>query len=200
MGAHQSAPGRARTLPDRRFSGRGRTGYLGGLGARERLPQAVDGAGETLNLFGQPLGVILLRREKTLYRQQLVLHHLQLVDRLLLRRLQALGFLNQLFGGLGRARLQLTGKCGAILPGRCAGVGAPQRDRSDPNQNDDEASGSQSNRLSADTCDAAGPCITRYEFYHANSKRPTRSESSRTHDTCSLASGIRARIWLDAIA
>jgi hypothetical protein len=50
------------------------------LSARERLPQAVDGAGETLNLLGQPLGLILLRCKKALYRQQLVLHHLQLVD------------------------------------------------------------------------------------------------------------------------
>jgi len=46
------------------------------LSARERLPEAVDGAGETLNLLGQPPGIILLRSKKALYRQQLVLNHL----------------------------------------------------------------------------------------------------------------------------
>src|ERR1700754_3924044 len=43
-----------------RLASRRRTGGFLRLGARERLPQAFDGAGEAVNLLGQPLGFGLL--------------------------------------------------------------------------------------------------------------------------------------------
>jgi len=70
------------------------------LGAREGLPQAVDRAGETCNLLGQPLCVVLLRGKNALYGLQLILNNLQLVDGLLLRHIEVLGFLNELLLGL----------------------------------------------------------------------------------------------------
>ena len=126
------------------------------MGARERLPQAVDGAGETSNLLGQLLGISLLRGKKPPHGLQLILNNLQLVDRLLLRRLQTLGFLDQLLGGLGGPRLQLAGRRDAILFGRRAGLGAPQNDRTNPYHQDDERSGGKRNWLRADTSDDVG--------------------------------------------
>ena len=71
------------------FAGRRRTGSFLGRGAREGLPQALNGAGEAANLLGKPLGFGLLRGEQALHGLQLILNDLQLVDRFLLRRLQA---------------------------------------------------------------------------------------------------------------
>ena len=62
------------------------------------------------DLFGKLFGVGLLRGEQAAHGLQLVLHHLQLVDRFLLGRFQALGLFDQLFGRLRGARLQLPGR------------------------------------------------------------------------------------------
>jgi hypothetical protein len=66
------------------------------LHAGEGLPQGIDRAGEASNLLGQPSGVGLLGRQQAPYRLQLILNHLQLVDRFLLGSLKALGLLDQL--------------------------------------------------------------------------------------------------------
>ena len=50
----------------------------------------------------------LLRGEESPDGLQLVLHHLELVDRFLLGRFQALGLLDQLLGGLRGTGLQLA--------------------------------------------------------------------------------------------
>ncbi|MDB5610292.1 MAG: hypothetical protein JWP25_7192 [Bradyrhizobium sp.] len=71
-------------------------GCLGRLGARERLPEAVDRAGELSNLVRQPLCIILLCRKLAPHGLQLILDNLQLVDRLFLGRLQSLRLLHKL--------------------------------------------------------------------------------------------------------
>src|SRR6185369_6705985 len=67
-----------------------------GPGAGKGLPKAVDGLVQRRDLFGQALGVGLLRRHQALHGLELVLHDLELVDRYLLRRLQTLGLLDEL--------------------------------------------------------------------------------------------------------
>jgi len=49
-----------------------------------------------------------------------------------------------------------------------------------PDQDDDERRGGQRNRLGADTRDAVGSSITRYDFDHANSKRTQEPKFPRT--------------------
>ena len=70
------------------------------MSAGKRLPQPLDRLGEAGYLFGQSFGLRLLGRESALGRLQLILEHLQLVDRFLLGRLQALGVLDKLLGYL----------------------------------------------------------------------------------------------------
>jgi hypothetical protein len=146
------------------------TGCFRGLGARERLPQTFDRLGETCNLLGHPLGIGLLRGEKALHALQLVLNDLQLVDRFLLGDLEVLGLLDKPLGGLRGPRLQLAGRNDAVLFGRGAGVGAPERNCADAKHDHEESPGRERNRLRADTGDTAGPCISGCDFAHGTSK------------------------------
>ena len=75
------------------------------MGAGKGLPQAVDRLRQRSDLLGKLPGVGLLRGEQAAHGQQLILHHLQLIDRFLLRRFQTLGLLDQLFGRLRGACL-----------------------------------------------------------------------------------------------
>jgi len=95
----------------------------------------------------------------------LILHHLQLIYRFLLRRFQTLGLLDQLFGRLRGARLQLTGRDHAFGLGRTAGIDTPEGDRGHANHNNDKGRCGDRNRLSAETRDRAG--TPGGEFDHA---------------------------------
>ena len=151
-------------------SRRGARRRFGRLAACERLPQTVDRLGETCNLVGEPLGVSLLRGEKAPQGLQLILNDLQLVDRFLLGSFQPLGFLDELFGGLCSPNLQLAGGNDALLLGGSACVSAPQRDRADAKQDDDERPCGECNRLRADTSHAVGRCIPGCDFDHGTSQ------------------------------
>ena len=93
---------RAALDPGRLFSDGRRIGYVGGLGGRERLTQAIDGAGQVSDLLGQLLGLGLLRGKEASDGLQLILNDLQLVDRFLLGRFSP-WFLHQLLGSAVRA-------------------------------------------------------------------------------------------------
>jgi hypothetical protein len=122
--------------------------------AGKRLLETVDRLGEAGDLFGQPPGLGLLGGEQVADGRELILHHLQLVDRFPLGGLQSLGLLDQLFGGLCRARLQLTDGDGAIEFRHAAGIGAPEADRSCAGQEDDQCRTGKGDRLGADAGDA----------------------------------------------
>src|SRR6185436_1256431 len=79
-----------------------------------------------------------------------------LIDRFLLRRLQTLGLLDQLFGCLRGARLQLPARDHTIVLRRAAGIAAPEGDRAYAEHNNDEGRCGDRNRLSAETHDGAG--------------------------------------------
>ena len=115
--------------PNRSLSGHRRIGWFGGLRAGKRLPERVDRAGKTSDLFGQPFCIGLLCGDEALETLQLILHRLQLVDGFLLRRLKALGLLKELLGCLRGAGLHLAERREAFLFRGVAGIGPPQPDR-----------------------------------------------------------------------
>ena len=121
------------------------------------MPQTLDGLGQRGNLFRQPLGIGLLGGQQASDALQLVLHHLQLVDRFLLGHFQALGFLDQLLGSLRGASLQLAGGDDAILLRGVAGEAPPYRDAADAEQDEHKGARGQRDRLRADMGDAAAP-------------------------------------------
>jgi len=98
---------------------------LAGLNAGKGLPEIVDRRAQVRHLVGQPLGVILLCCKGVLDRLYVVLEHLQLVDRLLLRLIQRLGLFDELLGCLQGPRLQEPDRQDAILFGRITRKGTP---------------------------------------------------------------------------
>ena len=110
---------RLRALLVARDFDRFRVGSAAGLVLRagKGLPQAFDRLRQPCDLLRQLLGIALLRGDQAADRLQLVLHHLELIDRFLLGRFEALGLLDQLLGGLRGAGLQLAGATARSVSG-----------------------------------------------------------------------------------
>jgi hypothetical protein len=147
--------------PDRPVPGWGRGRLLGRLCAGIGLPQTVDRLGQRGKLLRQASRVRLLGGEQPPDRLQLILHHLQLIDRFLLGRLEALGLFDQLLGGLRRPRLQLPHSGEPLRFRRWAGIDPPQRDRGRAHENDEEGDRSECDRLRADRGSALGVGVAR---------------------------------------
>jgi hypothetical protein len=162
---HRMSPGPERLVASGRCGSR-----FVALGARERLPQTLDRLGEAGYLLGQPFAVGLLRGKNTPDGLQLILDHLQLVDRFLLGRFQALGLLDQLLGGLHGPGLNLAGSDDAIQFRRRAGIGAPERNRGDAEDDDEECCGGKCDRLRADACEVVGSCVAGGNSDHETAK------------------------------
>jgi len=153
--------GRVSAGPDRSVLGRASRRLLGRLRAGIGLAQTVDRLGQRGKLLRQPSRIGLLRGEQAPDRLQLILDHLQLVDRFLLGGLQALGFLDQLLGGLGGPRLQLPRGSQPVSFRGCAAIDPPQRDRGHAGENDEESDRSQCDRLCAGPGAAVGVGVAR---------------------------------------
>src|SRR6516162_8716700 len=143
------------------------------------MAQALDRFGQGGYLIGKPPCVGLLGGEQASNRLQLILNHLQLVDRFLLGRFETLGLFDQLLGSLRGARLQLTDRSGPVPLRRGSRIGSPERDRSDACQQDQKRRGGKHDRLTAGPYGAVGSCLTR-KFDH-RVQSPNENEGLGTH-------------------
>ena len=118
--------------------------------AGERLSEALDRLRQVRNLLVQPPGVGLLGGELAADRRELVLHHLQLIDRFLLGLLQPLGLFDELLlRGLRGACLQCSGHGCSVSFGRCTGIDAPDRGRGGASEDEAEGRRGERDRLGA---------------------------------------------------